>query len=493
MSRAAPPSGLPSGPGVGRMPSDHRLAQRATEGDRRAFAAIYSRYHQSLYRFCLALLGNPHDAQDALQNTMVKVLRALPGEKRRIQLRPWLYRIAHNESVELLRRRHGTDQIPGGLADLGPGPAQEAALRERLRELVSDLAELPERQRAALVMRELGGLEFAEIGAALDTSPAVARQTVYEARLSLRQMGAGREMSCARVTRALSDADGRVLRRRDVRSHLRACPGCRRFREELEDRRRDLPGLAPLPATTAAGLLHGILGSNGGSAGTGLTGALGGGTGKALATSAVVKSAATVAVVAAVGLAVANRGGLVHLGAGGDHGSPAARGRPSRGSARSGLRSEPTSGARHPRAVGRSAGAPVGGRAGLGASHPAIAVAVAGGAAAPDRANAQVASPPNPSSAAHRHGRGHEKEPSAAAHGRQTAASHKSGGRSGGRVLSHPGHPSKPPHPSHPGTATAQAPPSDVHGHETPPRAASAPRSPNPQETPPSGETVAQP
>jgi RNA polymerase sigma factor (sigma-70 family) len=483
MSQAAPRSGLPTGTGVGRMLSDDRLAQRATEGDRRAFAAIYSRYHQSLYRFCLALLGNPQDAQDALQNTMVKVLRALPGEKRRIQLRPWLYRIAHNESVELLRRRHATEQIPDGLADLGPGPAQEAALRERLRQLVSDLAELPERQRAALVMRELGGLEFAEIGAALDTSPAVARQTVYEARLSLRQMGAGREMSCARVTRALSDADGRVLRRRDFRSHLRACPGCRRFREELDERRRDLAGLAPLPATAAAGLLHGILGSHGGSAGGGLAGALGGGTGKALTTSAVVKSTATVAVVAAVGLAVANRGGLVDLGVAGDHDSRAAQARPSRDAGRSGLRRTPLSGKSQAGPARRSAG----GRAGIGASHSAKSAP--GGGAVPPQAAAPTPSIPD-TAATHRHGRGHEKEPqAAAAHGQQTAAGHSGADKSGGRVPSHPARPSKPPHPAHPGAATAYAPPSHGHGHETPPQAASPSQSADPQEAaPPRGE-----
>ena len=88
---------------------DEQLALRATQGDRRAFEAIYGRYHQALYRFCLAMVGNPQDAQDALQNTMVKVLRALPGEKREIRLKPWLYRIARNESVETLRRRHDSD------------------------------------------------------------------------------------------------------------------------------------------------------------------------------------------------------------------------------------------------------------------------------------------------------------------------------------------------------------------------------------------------
>ena len=88
---------------------DERVARHAAAGDRRAFEEIYRRYRQPLYRFCLAMVGNTSDAQDALQNTMVKVLRALPGEDRQIALKPWLYRIARNEAVETLRRR--PDQV----------------------------------------------------------------------------------------------------------------------------------------------------------------------------------------------------------------------------------------------------------------------------------------------------------------------------------------------------------------------------------------------
>src|SRR5262249_20367967 len=242
------------------------------------------------------------DAQDALQNTMVKVLRSLPGERRRIELKPWLYRIAHNESVELLRRRRSGEQLDPETVARGLGLADEAAARERLRHLVADLGELPERQRGALVMRELAGLEFDEIGDALGTSPAAARQTLYEARLGLREMDAGREMTCGEVTRALSDADGRVLRRRDIRAHLRDCSSCRRFRQEIDDRGRDLAVLSPLPGAAAAGLLQGVLGGTGGSGGGGAFAALGAGAAKSAGAPAVLKSAVAVVVVAAIGV-----------------------------------------------------------------------------------------------------------------------------------------------------------------------------------------------
>src|SRR6476659_236019 len=301
MSEAAAPAGL------NRWLSDERLTRRACGGDERAFAAIFRRYHQPLYRFCLAIVGNPEDAQDALQNTMAKVLRALPGEERQIELKPWLYRIAHNEAIDLLRRRRETSQLDVEQVAPGYGLSEDAATRERLRGLLADLRELPERQRDVLVMREMSGLDFDEIGVALGTTNAVARQTLYEARKSLQQMEEGREMSCDAVTRALSDGDGRVTRRRDVRAHLRSCAACREFREDIKRRERDFAALAPLPAVAAAGMLQSLVGGGSQAAG-------GGGAAKTIATSAGVKGVATVAVVAAVGVTAADRTGVVHLG-----------------------------------------------------------------------------------------------------------------------------------------------------------------------------------
>jgi RNA polymerase sigma factor (sigma-70 family) len=299
--------------GFTRLLSDERLTRRAVGGDERAFAAIFRRYHQSLYRFCLAIVGNPEDAQDALQNTMIKVLRALPGEEREIELKPWLYRIAHNESIDLLRRRRESSELDAEQAAPGYGIADDVEARERLRRLFVDLKELPERQREVLVMRELGGLDFEEIGTALETSDAVARQTLYEARQSLRQMEEGREMSCETVTRALSDGDGRVIRRRDVRAHLRSCAACRDFRDEIKGRERDLAALSPLPAVAAAGMLQGLLGGSGAAGGGGLAAALGGGAAKTISASAAAKGVATVATVAAVGVTAADRSGVIHV------------------------------------------------------------------------------------------------------------------------------------------------------------------------------------
>jgi RNA polymerase sigma factor (sigma-70 family) len=212
--------------------SDERLAERAARGDADAFAAIFDRYERDLYRFCLGVLGDPHDAEDAMQNTMLKVLRALPGERREVQLKPWLYRIAHNEAIELRRREHPTEELGTAMVDLKASVEDSAEHNERLRVLFQDIADLPQRQRAALLMRELSGLEFGEIGAALGTSPGAVRPALYEARRGLQQVVLGRHLDCASVVRVCSEGDDHLRGRRDIRAHLRSCSDCRRFRRQ---------------------------------------------------------------------------------------------------------------------------------------------------------------------------------------------------------------------------------------------------------------------
>jgi RNA polymerase sigma factor (sigma-70 family) len=428
--------------------SDEQLALRGAQGDRRAFEAIYRRYHQDLYRFCLAILGSPHDAQDALQGTMVRVLRALPGEKRQIKLKPWLYRIARNEAIDALRRRR--ERVEPEPEEAAPSEAQiaeRAEDRERLRRLLADLEQLPERQRGALVMRELSGLSFEEIAETFETSPATARQTVYEARLGLRQMEAGREMRCDAVTRALSDADGRSRRRRDLRAHLRECPECRAFAAGIDERGAELAALAPLPLGAASGIMHGILAGNGAGAaaggaagaatGGGLGGAAAGGAGKVVTSSVIAKSAATVAVVALVGASSAGRLGLIDLPLAAHDGQ--SREAPSRAAAGAAAASRVDEGGQ-PRGDGRRAGP---------ATHPALAGAAAADgtgpagrptnpATHPDLGRGESSAPGSAAVPAHGHSAAHRAEtptkaghPShgpatAAAHGQQTATAHKS-------------------------------------------------------------------
>jgi RNA polymerase sigma factor (sigma-70 family) len=438
------------------MWNDSRWARRAGEGDERAFAAIFRRYHQDLYRFCLAILRDPEDAQDALQNTMVSALRALPGETRQIELKPWLYRIAHNESIDLVRRRRASEPLDPELTAGGPELAREAEARERLGRLLADLETLPERQRSALLMRELSGLEFAEIGAALGCTAAVARQTAYEARLNLRQSELGREMDCVAVTKALSDADGRVARRRALRAHLRECPECRAFRAEIEGRSRDLAALSPLPALAAGGLLSGLFGSGGAAGGAGLAG------------SVAVKGAVTVAVVAAIGVG-AERGNLIEVGPPGGGGSAPAAAEPSSRAPQAALNQV---------GAGAEGAAPKAAERGAAARVRAAAAVAAGSESSRDAAvgvsptakqTAPSAPPPESTRAGEKPARSE-----AAQHGQETAAAHKQAahGRSAENPArpEHPAHPQKPAKPEKPAKPAApeKAPPAQANGDGAP-------------------------
>jgi RNA polymerase sigma factor (sigma-70 family) len=473
------------------------LAREASGGDERALSKIFREFHQPLYRYCLAILGNRQDAEDALQETMIKVLRALPGEKREIALKPWLYRIAHNESIDLLRRRRPSVSLEENEPALGEGLAEQVETRRRLRQLIVDLGALPERQRGALLMREAGGLDFEEIGAALETSSAVARQTLYEARLGLRQMDAGRDMDCTAVTKVLSDGDRRVRRRRDIRAHLRDCAGCRQFAEEIDSRRGDLAAISPLPAVAAAALLHGVLGGGAGAGaaaagGTGAAGAsggfgglLGGTAAKSVGTATLLKGAAAVAVVAAIGAGAADRDGLIHIGS--HDPAPAVQSGAGNGGKSSSDATPPPAAAPGVDSASGPSAQP-GSQSSTGtarAASPAIDHAVAKGSeAAPHspsaglRAGEAGSASPGKSGVEHPHGRGHVKQtPAAASHGQETAAGNRSekapgsgspdASESGGPKSAgspHPVHPTHPSHPTHPAEPAGSAGPSSAAG-----------------------------
>ena len=285
---------------------DERLAHLVMTGRQRAFAVLYERYHQQLYRYCRSMLRNDVDAQDALQSTFALALAALQEGKRNAPFRPWLFRIAHNESISLIRRRRDAGEVSESMLAPVASASEEAADRERLTMLMGDLAQLPERQRAALVMRELGGLSHADIAVALSTTVTAAKQAIFDARSALLEFAEGRALACDEVRRTISERDGRVLRGRRMRSHLRGCSSCAAFAAGIRERRSDLQALAPaLPPAASAALLARLGASglpHGGGGGVATAGGLSNLGGAALASKAAV--GATVAVTAAAGLGV---------------------------------------------------------------------------------------------------------------------------------------------------------------------------------------------
>ncbi|MEA2458769.1 MAG: hypothetical protein QOC95_1741, partial [Thermoleophilaceae bacterium] len=305
-----------------RLLGDGRLTRLASDGDERAYAAIYERHAQGLYRYCLSLLHNPEDASDAVQGTMMKALLAMPAKRPEVPLKPWLFRIAHNEAITVQRRRRTHATLDEEAVGSAPGADDESADRDELKQLVEDLLALPERQRSALVMRELSGLDYEDIAVALGTSPTGAKQTVYEARVALYERAKGRELSCARVRVALSEGDRRALRGRRIDAHLRSCAGCAEFQQHTAQRTEALGALAPaLPGLGALGLLKALLGAGGGGGGggggAGVLAGVSGGT--AVTSAAVLKSAAAVAVL----LLATGAAPIPHAGSSADGAQPA--------------------------------------------------------------------------------------------------------------------------------------------------------------------------
>jgi RNA polymerase sigma factor (sigma-70 family) len=296
--------------------SDEQLARLAGAGEPRAFAVIFERHHQALYRYCMSLLRDPEEAGDALQNTMLKALRNLTGsrEKRGVPLRPWLFRIAHNEAISLVRRRRPHEELTDASVPAAPGADATADMRAKFDDVVADLRALTEMQRSALVLRELSGFDYEDIGTVLGASPEAAREKVHDARMAMRARAEGRDLDCTSIRSVISDGDRRTLRRRTVKAHLAACAGCRDFEQTIVSLPRALGALAPpLPIAAAHAIAEEVFrrgGIEAGAAallgGAGAAGKLGGAgaVGKLFAASSLTKPAAVAAVALTAGTAV---------------------------------------------------------------------------------------------------------------------------------------------------------------------------------------------
>ena len=295
---------------------DESLAHRAAAGNADAFTALYERYYGPLLGYCRSILLNAEDAHDATQSALENALRALPRREPDRPLKPWLYRIAHNEAINVVRRRQpvAAGVEPDDLLTV-PGPEFDSEQRTRLAQLVDDLRHLPERQRGALVMRELSGLSYAEIALALNVTPEAARRAVFDARSALHDAADGRATECTSVRRCLSDGDRRRLRARGMRAHLRACDACASFERAMGIRQTDLHVIGPWLG--GAGLL-GVLGIGTGTAkasalaASGGAAAVGGGGLSWTGLPVVIKGMAVAALVAGTGTAAVELPKVVH-------------------------------------------------------------------------------------------------------------------------------------------------------------------------------------
>jgi RNA polymerase sigma factor (sigma-70 family) len=283
----------PRGRSVRRV-GDERLVARVRAGDDDAFEAIYDRYYLGLLAFCRHMLGSRQEAEDALQHSFASAYRALRASESDVELRPWLYTIARNRCLSALRSRRDELDIDRLELERGSfdGLPLQIQVRAELRELVEDLQRLPDDQRAALVLFELGDHAHDEIAAVLGVRREKVKALVFQARSGLLRARRARDASCEEIREQLASLLGGLPKRGIVRAHVDRCEACKAFEREVRRQRSALAAI--LPVVPTAGLKASVLGF-----------ALGGGGGAAAITGAT------------VGGGAAAGGGVVALGTAG--------------------------------------------------------------------------------------------------------------------------------------------------------------------------------
>ncbi|HWF54223.1 MAG TPA: RNA polymerase subunit sigma-70 [Solirubrobacteraceae bacterium] len=170
------------------------LLARAQAGDERAFRALVEPYRRALQVHCYRMLGSSHDAEDIVQETLLRAWRALERFEPRASVRTWLYRIATNACLDELERRPNrpepVEPFPNELLDQAAAPVYDPAARYALREgmelaLLSAIQLLPGRQRAVLILRDVLGWTGPEVATLLDSTVASVNSALQRARATI--------------------------------------------------------------------------------------------------------------------------------------------------------------------------------------------------------------------------------------------------------------------------------------------------------------------
>jgi RNA polymerase sigma factor (sigma-70 family) len=294
-----------------RLASDERLVARVRAGSEQAFTVLYERHHRKVLSFCRHMLGSREEAEDAVQQSFVNAYRDMLRNDKPIEFRPWLYRIARNQCISILRARRANVDLEDAEPSTA-GLSRQVAERDDLRDLLRDLSRLPDDQREALVLAELHGNSHSDVAEILGCERQKVKSLVFQARNSLIKSREARETPCDEIRAQLSVLRGGSLRRNVIRRHLAQCEGCRAWRAAAQSQRRAMAVLLPVipspvlklgaanaiaAAGTAAAVSHGAAG---GAAAGGAAGSLTTLPGKLGLPAAMVKGAATAATVAAV-------------------------------------------------------------------------------------------------------------------------------------------------------------------------------------------------
>jgi RNA polymerase sigma factor (sigma-70 family) len=233
-----------------------------------AFETLYRRHVHEVYRYTLAVLGNPADAEDVTQTTFMNAYRAFHDGERPRKPAHWLRAIAHNVCRQRFRQAARRPHVVGELdeADAAVGIDDED-LGPSAADITRALQSLPFNQRSALVMRELEGRRQAEIAEALDMSESAVEALLFRARRAMREQ-LETSITCGEAARAISRQLDRSVSREErasLRAHLRSCEECAAFARQARAQRGALKALGAAPMPVALLTWGGGGGASGGS------------------------------------------------------------------------------------------------------------------------------------------------------------------------------------------------------------------------------------
>jgi RNA polymerase sigma factor (sigma-70 family) len=224
--------------------TDEQLVDAARAGSDAAFEALFRRYRDRIKAHVWGMLGDEGRAEDVAQEAFISALRRLRATDQTIVFKPWIYQIARNACIDHLRRLKRTDEISIDSEDFGPshegrlsqgvsGTESTVSQREDLDNLRQAFGGLPDSQHKVLVLRELEGLSYEEIGRRMNLSAPAVESMLFRARRGLK--GEYQDIStgerCRRmqtVIARVSEGLGGIRERRTLVRHVRECESCRR-------------------------------------------------------------------------------------------------------------------------------------------------------------------------------------------------------------------------------------------------------------------------
>lgn len=168
--------------------TDSQLVELAQGGQRAALDDLLQRHYDRLYAICYRIAGNPADAADACQEALLAVVKGLPRYDGRASFKTWSYRVASNACLDEMRRKNRRPVV--GLADVEPEDVSTALDQQVSDRLTLDdaVSRLPEEFRVPVVLRDVGGLDYAEIAETLSIPPGTVRSRIARGRKQLAEI-----------------------------------------------------------------------------------------------------------------------------------------------------------------------------------------------------------------------------------------------------------------------------------------------------------------